>query len=98
MKKPLISIIRPLFELSLNTTASICETGRLLGIKILDQNRWEQVSTIYKVKEALANTTNCLESINCYGNDVTPRRNSYWPSMCCLVDMIKVFYPHACSP
>jgi hypothetical protein len=28
----------PLFELSFDTTASICETGRILGIEILAQN------------------------------------------------------------
>jgi hypothetical protein len=50
-------------------------------IIIADDQRWAQVSVIYKIREGIPTTTNALESINGHRNEQTPRRNSFWGSI-----------------
>jgi hypothetical protein len=42
-----------------------------------DTVRWQQVSSIWKVREGLPMTTNALESINGHRNEETLRRNPF---------------------
>jgi hypothetical protein len=58
-------------------------------IEINDNARWEQVSSITKTLEGIPTTTNCVESINGHRNEDTPRRNTFWGSMCRTARMIE---------
>jgi hypothetical protein len=58
------------------------------SIWIINQERWEQVSNIYKLQDCLPTTTNCLESINGHHNENTPRRNEFWASVFRLSMMV----------
>jgi hypothetical protein len=57
-------------------------------IQIADQVRWDQVSSISKMNEAIPMTTNSIEAINGHCNESTPRRNSFWGSLTRLAKMV----------
>jgi hypothetical protein len=61
---------------------------RLPFIHIEDQFRWDQVSSINRINEALPMTTNSIEAINGHCNEATPRRNSLWGSLNRLGKMV----------
>jgi hypothetical protein len=58
-------------------------------IFIADPQRWAEFSMLTRIDERIPPTTNSIESINGHLNEVTPRRNTFWGSMCRLASMIE---------
>ena len=48
---------------------------------IANQNKWEKVSMIERIKMSMPSTTNSLEATHGHLNDETPRRNDFWSSL-----------------
>lgn len=50
-------------------------------IKVLDDEKWDEISMVRRAKYRMPSCTNQLESTHGHMNSQIPRRNSFWPSM-----------------
>jgi hypothetical protein len=63
---------------------------------IQDSQKWRSVSMMERVAVKLPSTSNGLESFHGHGNETTPRRNEFIPSLACVDDDLQnVVVPHS---
>ena len=47
----------------------------------MDEDRWDEVSQLMRIKHKMPSTTNALEAFHGHLNDDVPRRNEFWASL-----------------